>query len=127
MQTEEKNNELNKYSKECCDSKSYFFPNKKENLISAAFKIDSISNALDCFFEREVLGDLDNMFDCKICKKKVPYALREFYLNTPPKVLVLHLKRFTGKSYMIQKLSKKIEIEETIFLDDYICFESRLT
>ncbi|XP_065343143.1 ubiquitin carboxyl-terminal hydrolase 36 [Cloeon dipterum] len=72
-----------------------------------------LENALDNYFAPERLEE--NSYRCDKCKKKVP-ATKQFFVERPPNVLCIQLKRFSidGK-----KINKKIILNERVNLLKY--------
>jgi ubiquitin C-terminal hydrolase len=75
--------------------------------------ISSVQESLKAFMKTEVLGT-GNEWVCGGCNKKVK-ASKQMLIDTAPRVLVLHLKRFSfGSSF--GKINKQIKFEETLVL-----------
>ena len=79
----------------------------------------SIDEALQHFFRQERLGhagDEASMYKCEKCKVKVP-AKRRCYIEKPPAVLCVQLKRF---SLMGGKIGKPVQLSKHLNMAPYI-------
>ncbi|XP_059476233.1 ubiquitin carboxyl-terminal hydrolase 36-like [Neocloeon triangulifer] len=76
-------------------------------------RANTLDNALDNYFAQERLED--NSYRCEKCKKKVP-ATKQFFVERPPNVLCIQLKRFSIEG---KKIGKKIMLNERIHLHKY--------
>ena len=79
----------------------------------------SVERSLRHFTAPEQL-DLDNLYTCSACKKKIQ-PIKRLQIWHPPNVLTIHLKRFNiyGK-----KINKEVTYTETLDLQPYMCEES---
>ncbi|CAG9310154.1 unnamed protein product [Blepharisma stoltei] len=68
---------------------------------------DTLLGCLEDFMCREDLKDNKNLYKCDECKRETQ-ATRTFLLYGAPKVLVLHLKRFSHKGRGFQKIGTHI-------------------
>ena len=79
----------------------------------------NIDDALQHFFRQERLGqtgDEASMYKCEKCKVKVP-AKRRCYIEKPPAVLCVQLKRF---SLMGGKIGKPVQLSKHLNMAPYI-------
>ncbi len=105
-------------------------------------QIATIGDCLALFFNKEVLCEKNgNQFACQKCKtevegeekeekkekKELPMAIREYFINRPPRMLMLQLKRFVGSGYSIQKNSKHIQAPFDLSLDEYLLLQCNTT
>lgn len=79
----------------------------------------NIEEALQHFFRQEKLGnaqDENSMYKCEKCKVKVP-AKKRCFLEKPPAVLCIQLKRF---SLMGGKIGKPVQLSRTLNIAPFI-------
>jgi len=119
-----------RYIQEDLKGEIFFLPNKSSKMhvstenSSNPISISTIQEGLSLFFEKEQLEEKE-VYKCEVCKNS-SCAVREFYLSKCPLTLALHLKRFSGSSYLISKSSIKVEFTEHLSLEDYICFNRKI-
>lgn len=85
-----------------------------EDLLLDIRKSNTVDEALQGYFAREKLEDMD--YTCSGCKKKVT-ATKQFSLERPPVVLCIQLKRFTMQG---NKLNKHVSIKAKLDLTPYV-------
>ena len=78
----------------------------------------TVESCLRAFTRCEGLFDRNNLYDCLRCQGQNP-AIRRLLLLRPPKVLVLHLKRFTNRGASPSKLSGFVPYPPTLDLTPY--------
>ena len=119
-----------RYTKEILNSEVYFLPNKFRKVddslqnSSNPIRVKIIEEALSLFLENEQLEEKE-LYKCKECDKS-QVAIREFYFLKLHNILILHLKRFAGSSYLISKCSNKIDFNENLSLEGLVCFKRNL-
>ena len=64
---------------------------------------------IEYFFNEEKLED---SYFCGKCKRKTK-SLKKFYFSKMPKILVIHLKRFSFGKFKKGKINKSITFPET--------------
>lgn len=85
-----------------------------EDLLLDIRKSNTVDEALQGFFAREKLEDMD--YTCSGCKKKVT-ATKQFSMERPPVVLCIQLKRFSMQG---NKLNKQVSIKPKLDLTPYV-------
>lgn len=85
-----------------------------EDLLLDIRKSNTVDEALQGYFAREKLEDMD--YTCSGCKKKVT-ATKQFSLERPPVVLCIQLKRFSMQG---NKLNKQVSIKPKLDLTPYV-------
>lgn len=68
---------------------------------------------------REDLKDLKNLYKCDICNEETQ-ATRTFLLLSAPKILVLHLKRFSHVGRGFQKIGSHINFDFDLNIDKFV-------
>lgn len=132
---EEKLDKVLKYTKINIDSQEFLEPYKPIVNFNDDSEINSLTDCLNLFFNKELLcAKNGNSFFCPKCfdsvgsdsKKDPPYAIREYFMSSPPKILILHLKRFTNYGYSLKKNSGYMKIPMEISLDDYLLIKQNM-
>jgi len=77
---------------------------EEPELPSSSDNSPTVESCLRAFTRCEGLLDRNNLYDCVHCRSQNP-AIRRLLLYRPPKVLVLHLKRFTNRGAVPSKLT----------------------
>ncbi|KAK2716614.1 ubiquitin carboxyl-terminal hydrolase 36-like [Artemia franciscana] len=78
-------------------------------------RVSSLDEALSLFFKKETLEGA-NLYKCDRCKQKVP-ATKQCFLERPPHVLCIQLKRFSGFG---GKMNKPIHFSQSVSLTRFL-------
>jgi ubiquitin C-terminal hydrolase len=91
----------------CCNAKSYMY----ESFLTLSLSIphSNILTIYDCFdeFIKQEQLDENNMFNCDFCGLKNRSYKKTLFWRTP-KILILHLKRFSQYDILTDTLSQKL-------------------
>lgn len=98
--------------------------NSYESLLSISLEIKSarsLKEALDSFVSPEDMG-AEEWYSCDTCKTKQK-AVKSYSIDTPPRVLIIHLKRYNQEERYQSKLSHRVDFDELLNLEPYISRE----
>jgi ubiquitin carboxyl-terminal hydrolase 4/11/15 len=97
--------------------KSGFFSKRPQETVT-------LYNCLEAFLKQEPLGP-DDMWYCPVCKKHCQ-ASKKLDLWRLPKILVIHLKRFSYNRYLKNKLETFVDFPtHNLDLSSHIAFKNR--
>lgn len=80
--------------------------------IPRRFSAVKLSDCLQSFSERYTL-DSDNKWKCSGCNQMV-CATKEMGVDSCPKILLIHLKRFSGEGYFASKIDTKVDYPDEL-------------
>lgn len=94
-----------------------------EPKLSFSSSISTIQGCLEHFFSYEDLTDLKNLYACPKCRSRV-FATRRYLVMKPPKILVIHLKRFYQTGLRFNKINSSIFFDSCLSLQRFLTCKS---
>jgi ubiquitin C-terminal hydrolase len=94
-----------------------------EPKFSSSSNISTIQGCLEHFFSYEDLTDLKNLYACPKCRSRV-FATRRYLVMKPPKILVIHLKRFYQTGLRFNKINSSISFDSCLSLQKFLTCKS---